>query len=115
MYTPYKFGDLRPLSDIEYEYLEAQMNKIGKRMFVEHFYAFKLRNRSILEKCPDNMKKDVFRKRVLAAFSLFESKLEMHALYTVINSPQMPREIVITAKQIFDYEKLVDDYSRKCL
>ncbi len=110
MYTPYKFGDLRPLSDLEYEYLLVQLNKIGKRLFVEHFYAYKNRNNSIFDKCPENMKKDAFRKRVLAAFAVFDMGLEMHALYAIIHSPQMPREINITANQIFEYESLISHY-----
>ena len=115
MYAPYKFGDLRPLSDIEYEYLLAQLNKIGKRLFIEHFYAYRDKNPSVFDKCPENMKKDVFRKRVLAAFAIFEMKLEMHALYSIINSPQMPREIHITAKQIYEYETLMREYAEKHL
>ncbi len=112
MYAPYEFGDLRPLSDIEYEYLLAQLNKIGKRLFVEHFYAYKQRNRNVFDKCPDNMRKDVFRRRVLAAFAVFDMGLEMHALYEIMRSPQMPREINITANQIFEYETLMSDYKR---
>lgn len=113
IYAPYKYGDLRPLADIEFEYLEAQLNKIGKRFFVEHFYAFKQKNRLLFDKCPDNMKCDVFRRRVLAAFSVFESGLELHALYTVINSPQMPKEVITNAKQIYEYERFLSDYLSK--
>ena len=113
MYYEYDFGDLRRLSYNEYECLETQMSKIGKRLFVEHYYSFKRRDRSIFDKCPPNMKPEIFRKRVLAAFMLFDFNLEMHALYKVLNSPQMPREILITAKQIFEYELLMNDYLSK--
>ncbi len=113
MYDEYDFGNLRPLYYNEYEYLESQTNKIGKRMFVEHYYSFKRRDRAILNKCPPNMKPEIFRKRVLAAFMLFDLKLEMHALYKVLHSPQMPREILISADQIFEYETLMSDYTLK--
>ena len=113
IYAPYKYGDLRPLSDIEFEYLEAQLNKIGKHFFVEHYYAFKQKNRLVFDKCPSNMKPEIFRHRVLAAFSVFDSRLELHALYTVINSPQLPKETIIAAKQIFEYEHFITDYLTK--
>ena len=113
VYAPYKYGDLRPLSDIEFEYLEAQLNKIGKHFFVEHYYAFKQKNRLVLDKCPSNMKPEIFRHRVLSAFYVFESSLELHALYTIINSPQLPKETIIAAKQIFEYERFMTDYLEK--
>ena len=56
------------------------------------------------------MRKDVFRRRVLAAFAVFDLGLEMHALYEIMRSPQMPREINITANQIFEYEMLMSNY-----
>ena len=113
VYAPYKYGDLRPLSDVEFEYLEAQLNKIGKRFFVEHYYAFKQKNHFVFDKCPESMKPDVFRHRVLAAFAIFDSGLELHALYTVINSPKTPKETLICAKQIFEYERFMADYLEK--
>ena len=113
IYAPYKYGDLRPLADIEFEYLEAQLNKIGKHFFVEHYYAFKQKNRLVFDKCPSNMKADTFKQRVLAAFSIFDSKLELHALYTVINSPQLPKETITAARQIFEYERFMSDYIQK--
>lgn len=85
MYDEYDFGELRRLNFNEYEYLHAQINKIGKRLFVEHYYSFKQRNRAILNKCPPNMKPEIFRTRVLAAFMLFDLKLEMHFLYKILH------------------------------
>ncbi|MBE6608981.1 MAG: hypothetical protein E7633_10580 [Ruminococcaceae bacterium] len=113
MYDEYDFGDLRRLNYNEYEYLETQMSKVGKRMFVEHYYAFKRKDRSILDKCPPNMKPETFRKRALAAFTIFDFNLEMHALYKILYSPQLPREILITAKQIYEYESLMSEYLSK--
>ena len=113
MYYEYDFGELRKLNYNEYECLETQMSKIGKRLFVEHYYSFKRKDRSLFDKCPTHMKPEIFRKRVLAAFMLFDFNLEMHALYKILSSPQMPREILITARQIFEYETLMSDYLAK--
>ena len=110
MYDEYDFGELRRLNFNEYEYLHVQINKIGKRLFVEHYYSFKQRNRAILNKCPPNMKPEIFRTRVLAAFMLFDLKLEMHFLYKILHSPQMPREILIAARQIYEYETLMSEF-----
>lgn len=112
-YTPYKFGELRPLGDMEYDYLEAQLNKIGKRMFVEHFYSFKRRNLALLDKCPPHLKDKIYRMRINAGYALCEFGLDLHALYNIMHSPQMPREILITAKQIYEYELLMAEYIEK--
>ena len=108
LYTPYEFGeDLRPLGEIEYEYLIMQLGKIGKSLFVEHFYSFKRRNRDLLDHCPPNNKYQIYRERIFVGYAICELGLDMHALYTIINSPRARKEIRVTAKQIYDYELLM--------
>ncbi len=113
MYEDYDFSPLRPLSDQEYEYLEYQVNKVGKCLFVEHFYALKRKSSDIYSKCPTSVKPYVFRKRIIGGQLIFDSKLEMHVLHKIINSPRLPREIIVAARQIYEHEMLMESLSSR--
>lgn len=97
-------------NDTKYENIEKTLSAVGKSVFVNFYYDFKLKKlghshlaEKIYKENPRSISKNQNR-RIYRAFHIFEINEEIKALEIIINSSKVPNEIKTKAKEILKKE-----------
>ena len=86
------------------EYIDEQIQKIGKRIFAKYYYEFRTLDPAVYERIEEDISEASKIRRTRCAISLIRNGFSEEALRRIASSEKIGRETAALAESILTYE-----------